>query len=335
MSLSKGVTLLAAHAKSFKPRARTAEFEKPSSDRREIQFALNYLDTFGYLAGALSGLKDLTLGDLIEGIKKFQETWNIPKTGNLCAKVIKAMELPRCGHPDFLRADHVGYARVRDFAESKLPAWQKRTLKYCITDYLPGWAKADQDRIIAGAYNAWTQYGNVTVTQVATAAEADILMSVGSGARSNFDGPGGVLAWAYLPQGDDAQLTLKFDLAETWVMAANLRGIVLFNVACHEIGHLFGLDHSRIESALMAPYYNVAVAVPQANDDIPRFTARYGVKTNTPVPTPPPAVPTTPTPAPAPVPGTPHVDPVDVTVKLGTVGTYKGRLTLDPTSVTI
>lgn len=334
MSLSKGIKLLVNHSKSFKTKARGLDIEKPSSDRREIQFALNYLDAFGYLANALSGWKDLTLGDIIEGIKKFQGAANLPKTGNLCAKVIKAMEAPRCGHTDFLRADNVQYMRVREFAEAKLPSWRKRALTYAIVDYLPGWNKSDQDTVIQGAFSAWTQHGNIEARQVGVK-QADIIISIGEGARSNFDGPGGVLAWAYLPQGDDSQLTMKFDVAEVWVMAANLRGIILFNVACHEIGHLFGLDHSRIESALMAPFYNPAVAVPQLNDDIPRFTARYGVK---PVPTPTP-VPPAPSPAPAPAPapggGKVAVDPVDVTVRLGTVGTYKGRLALDPTSVSI
>jgi hypothetical protein len=38
----------------------------------------------------------------------------------------------------------------------------------------------------------------------------------------------------------------------------------------------------------MAPFYNAAIATPQANDDIPRFQARYGAR-RTPAPTPAPA----------------------------------------------
>ncbi len=332
MSLSKGVTLLVAHAKRHKHRRGAPKVEDPASNRQEISFALNYLDAFGYLSQALSGWKDLTIEDLIEGVKKFQGMAGLPKTGDLCAKVVKVMELPRCGHPDFLRDDNVQYMRVKEFVEqARLSSWTKRALTYAVTDYLPGWNKADQDNVIAAAFKAWTQYGNIECVQVA-AKNADIIISVGEGARSNFDGPGGVLAWAYLPDGNDRQLLMKFDLAETWVLSPNLRGIVLMNVACHEFGHLFGLDHSRVDAALMAPFYNVQIAVPQQNDDVPRFTARYGVRTLPPVvPTLPPVVP----PAPGTPTGAPAVDPVEVTVQLGKLGRWKGRLTLDPTSLAV
>src|ERR1019366_8787269 len=103
--------------------------------------------------------------------------------------------------------------------------------------------------------------------------------------------------WAYLPTGSDTQLLMEFDLAENWTIADGA-GVHVINVACHEFGHLMGLSHSTLQSALMAPYYNVAILTPQTQDDIPRFVARYGGKPTevapvTPSVPPAPAAPTT------------------------------------------
>lgn len=287
MSVAKARDLLIKHAtKGKRGKTRALQFSETSADPREITFALNYLNAFGYLAEELAQWKDVSLEDLLNGIKKFQEFFGIQRHGTLCAKTIKAMEAPRCGMPDLDRKHLLQARAVKEWAEAKLPAWRKRSLRYAITDYLPGFDPKTQQQIMQSAFNSWTQYGNVDVVWTATS-DADIIISTGEGRRSNFDGPGGTLAWAYLPNGDDQQLLMRFDLGETWVVGNNQRGIVLFNVACHEFGHLFGLDHSREQSALMAPYYNAAIAVPQANDDIPRFQARYGLRPPVTPPTPP------------------------------------------------
>lgn len=278
MSLAKARDLLVSRAKGKRPKgARSVQYNESTADPREITFALNYLNAFGYLAKELAQWKDVDLDDLVNGIKKFQNFFGLAKDGSLCAKTIKAMEAPRCGMPDFAPAHMTNARAVKAWAEARLPGWQKRSLQYAITDYVPGILPQTIQQILQSAFNAWTQYGNIEV-QPSSTSHADIIIATGAGPRSNFDGPGGTLAWAYLPNGSDGQLSMKFDLGETWVTGANQRGILLFNVACHEFGHLFGLDHSREQSALMAPYYNALIAVPQLNDDIPRFQARYGVK---------------------------------------------------------
>jgi hypothetical protein len=71
---------------------------------------------------------------------------------------------------------------------------------------------------------------------------------------------------------------MKFDLGETWTADPTHRGILYLNVAAHEFGHLFGLDHSKLRGALMAPYYNPGVASPKRKDDITRFQSLYGVR---------------------------------------------------------
>lgn len=285
----RALNLLLDHAAKFqvesysgKDKALQLNVNLPTQDPAEARFALNYLDAFGFLVKALANWRDISLGDITDAVMSFQGWFGLKRSGNLCARTIKAMQWPRCGVPDIVR-EHHPYVKVRAWAKARLPAWKKRNLKYVIADYVSGIGKAAQQEIIHNAFLSWTQHGQLDV-EVSRSNEADIVISTGEGPRSNFDGPGGTLAWAYLPEGDDRQLLMKFDLGETWSASPEQRGILLPNVGAHEIGHLLGLDHSRSASALMAPTYNQRIGTPQDNDDIPRFVARYGKRDQ---PTPP------------------------------------------------
>lgn len=270
----------------------------------EAKFAVAYLSEFGYFKDIIDAVSNITLDDILKAIKLFQNWFGLPKNGLLTSQTVKAMEAPRCGHPDIVREHHVEEVRLRDFAEVSLARWRKHDLKYFVEAYVAGISKSEQDGVFQAAFDAWCQYGQINAVSVSSAGEADIVITTGEGQRSNFDGPGGTLAWAYLPDGSDQQLTMKFDLGETWTTDPRGRGIVLLNVATHEFGHLFGLDHSKTQTALMAPYYNVNTATPQQDDDIPRFIARYGQRTS---------------PGPAPGPA-----PVSGEIVLSYSGTLKG-----------
>lgn len=247
--------------------------------RPEAAMAVNYLDAFGYFGRELQGWTDISLGDIVNAVTTFQEFFGLKQTGQLDAKTVRAMESYRCGCPDIVAEDHpegVEYMRIKRFADTNLPRWRKKGITYAVQAYVSGLGKPDQDEIIDLAFRQWMAVCDVQISRVKSGTP-DIVIGTGQGQRSNFDGPGGTLAWAYLPQGDDRQLQMEFDLDETWLgLNQNGRGILMLNVACHEFGHLLGLDHSRVQSALMAPYYAANITKPQANDDIPRVVARYG-----------------------------------------------------------
>jgi hypothetical protein len=247
-----------------------------SPDPRVANFALNYLNAFGYFNKELAEWKDIKIEDVILAIKQFQAIFGLPKTGNLCVRSVRAMEMPRCGCPDKPK-NSPEYLRMQQAITSNLPRWQKEGLTYIIKDYLPSFGKPDFESVIDQCFQQWASLGNLTISRT-TAGNADIVISNGRGPQSNFDGPGGILAWAYLPDGSDQQLLMEFDLDESWTLTPNGSGILVGNVACHEFGHLVGLSHSTVQTALMAPYYNPTIGVPQAQDDIPRFQARYGAK---------------------------------------------------------
>jgi len=257
------------------------------SDRNGITYGISYLRAFGYFGE--QSIRSLTLGDVFDAIKHFQTFFGINANGHMDASTIRAMVMPRCGVPDIFP---MRQQATQDGAMPIQGRWNKRKLRYAVQRYVNGLSVNDQHEIIRLAWKSWSDVCDLTFEQISDATSADIVISTGGGARDQFDGPSGTLAWAYLPTGDDRQLLMRFDIAETWVKDPATRGILMLNVAAHEFGHLLGLDHSKVNSALMAPFYSPAVAKPQNNDDVRRIQSLYGPAKDVPVT--PPATPTIP-----------------------------------------
>jgi len=220
--------------------------------------------------------------------KSFQKMVGLKQDGILDPQVIKMMEhLPRCGCPDY-RTQAVGGAAVK---------WNTtKPITYFIEKYVDGLPKDDQVQLVGMAFQNWMTVANITLVPTTSRNNANIIISTGRGQGDQFDGPGNTLAWAYLPNSPNfnGQLLMRFDLDEKWITNATDRGILYLNVATHEFGHLLGLEHSQMPSALMAPYYSVAITKPQANDDIPRIQALYGIAVGPVTPPVPPIPPVTP-----------------------------------------
>lgn len=198
----------------------------------------------------------------------------------------KLLTSPRCGCPDHF-----------EFGTSQRK-WGTNTLYYKITQYLDGMTPGEQDAVIEQAFKQWSDVCDMTFKQVkqgSLAPALNIVIATGQGATDQFDGPFGTLAWAYLPASSNfyGQLLMKFDRSEQWSDTPSERGILLLNVACHEIGHLLGLEHSQVRGALMAPFYDPGIAKPQRVDDVARIVALYGVPRTVPpvFPAPPPVPP--------------------------------------------
>ena len=216
-----------------------------------------------------NGEVELTEQALKKYTTQIQKDLGVKPTGLVTPDLVKLVEhTPRCGLPDFSMSDAPMASK-----------WGIKNLTYFVENYVSGLSKSDQDSILQQAWNSWSDVANLKFTRANTAGSANFIISTGRGRASNFDGPGNTLAWAYLPSGNNyqGQLLMRFDLDETWVNNRSARGILLLNVAAHEFGHLLGLDHSRIGSALMAPYYSPNVPKPVQNDDVTRIVRLYGV----------------------------------------------------------
>lgn len=235
----------------------------------QVHEAVEYLKLFGYLAQSFN--------DIPGAIYKFQELHQLTKDGLLGPQTLKQMRAPRCGCPDFVDETNVKHREYQQLIEFVRTKWNKRQLSFYIVENLPGTTREEQNALTQQAFDAWTNICGLERVQVANSSSAaDMLFGVGKGRRFNFDGPGGTLAWAYLPQGDNRQLQCLCDLSEQWAFDSSQRGIQYLIVIMHEIGHLLGLTHSEVMSALMAPTYNARIWQPQANDDVQRIVNLYG-----------------------------------------------------------
>ncbi len=239
--------------------------------------AVRYLHFFGYVSSGL--LNSLDVAELKQRVTLFQQRFGLPADGVIGPKTLKAIAAPRCGCLDVADNDngvHLQYLRLQEKVDNNKNRWQKNGLTYAVREYVPGIPPEQQRQIIHQAWAAWDKVCGLELREATSADTADLLLRVGRGSVDKFDGRGGVLAWSYLPDGTNKQLLMRFDTDETWVTTPEQRGVLLFNVACHEFGHMLGLSHSEIAGALMAPHYNPLIAVPQQKDDIDRVTAIYG-----------------------------------------------------------
>lgn len=231
----------------------------------QLRPVLDYLSRFGYLASGECRPRAVGMA-----VRAFRQRFGLTDAHSLDGVVLRAMSAPRCGLPDHRLA-------------SEEARWRKTKLSYFVESYVGGLSRGDQDDLLALAWKDWMAVCGITVTPTTSRATADIVIGTGRGRQSNFDGPSGTLAWAYLPNGQDGQLQMRFDLDETWTRSATDRGVLYRNVACHELGHLLGLDHSQQRAALMAPYYAPGVVTPQP-DDARRARDLYGPATTPPPP---------------------------------------------------
>jgi len=168
----------------------------------------------------------------------------------------------------------------REAKKKKLVRWAKSDLTYCIYNRDDGELGPIQwDLEFGKAFNSWEQVTNFKFNRVHKPDNADIVIVASSHPEEKFGKVGKVLAWAQMPTSTrhNSQLITKYDVAEKWLDEApgpltedeklpGYRGIHLEAVACHEIGHIIGLQHLPHENALMYPTYSHDIATPQYMD---------------------------------------------------------------------
>ena len=210
----------------------------------EIQNALKYLARFGYIQDTEetgAEVKEIPADVLV----KFQEFHGIPTTGVLDDASLHLMKLPRCRVKDFQPDSLHRSCRHLTMPDSPLAynwgKWEKTKLTWRVTQYSrrSGMPKELVHQGLRRAFSKWEKHSPIRFEWVDTGVpDIEIRWEMEDhGDGDEFDGEGGCLAHAFLPNGDRISGDLHFDDAEMWTLGTAEVGVNLTQAAAHEVGH--------------------------------------------------------------------------------------------------
>ncbi|KAF2281286.1 uncharacterized protein EI97DRAFT_454492 [Westerdykella ornata] len=213
--------------------------------------------------------------DFPAAIRRIQRILHEPETGEYDEKMEVVMSRPRCGTIQPFNATD---ARMPDGGTLRKryvlwgPKWNSATVTYRFLNYTSDIAADLQRETLRKAFAQWNQYLPISIVPASdNIPRADIhvrFMTMGPDepayAFTNMIADGLTMS--------SGLINITFNDYYTW---ADDR---LFSfTALHEIGHALGLSHSKVEDAVMWPYFE-GIVRPMHPDDKAAIHSLYGWK---------------------------------------------------------
>lgn len=234
-----------------------------------------------------------------EAIKKFQGFIGINPTGNLDRRTKSFMKRARCGEKDLINEDdHYDESIKKRNKRFTLQGtkWHKKILTWRVNNRAKFIAYDEVVEIAKMAFDKWQKYLNIKFQQVLINASSKTTVDIDisfvreyHGDNHPFDGRGGVIAHAYYPLDnkgisgdihlDDDEIFIGNNEISNLTAAEINDSRKLIWVFMHEIGHVLGLEHSKVHNSIMYPWYPKYTfnnAYDLSNDDISGIQSIYG-----------------------------------------------------------
>ncbi|KAF9735790.1 hypothetical protein PMIN02_008103 [Paraphaeosphaeria minitans] len=266
--VARGTSIIPSAAPTPTPTPPLADGLRVDKNKRSKNVH-NFFKAYGWLK------KDEVIPDskLPAAIRKIQKILKVPETGVYDAHLDIIMSKPRCGTiPQYNPSESLENSTLQSRYVLWGPKWDHTSITYRFVNYTADLPAAQQRSLVGAAFARWTQIAPITITEAPSSTpRADIyirFMTMGPTedvyAFTNMIADGLALSSGLI------NITFNDDFA--W------NDDRLFNyTAVHEIGHALGLSHSKVEPAIMFPFFEGDIR-PIHPDDQAGIHSVYGWK---------------------------------------------------------